>query len=235
MNNVKLLSLQQEREEKLKKYGIDQEKIEEFKSKIKKVSTEEKEKLGKELFELISKKGYNDKTEFEKVIELIYKGADIEYKDEKKGNFALLVCSRKNYVKTFIVLLKAGANINQVNNFLTTATMGSARHGNKEILEMLILMKADINARCLDGDNAIMSAKMHNQVECFNMLVKASAFLNNRNLANQTLSDLKGNAELDVSLLTSCMLSKKTTFEDTQDLLSEARIKMQSINNTGIH
>ena len=175
MNNASLAMLENHRMELLKKYELDLENIKKFKEKIQQVSEEESTELGKELFELISTKGFND--DYEQALELIYKGANIEYKNEKKGDFSLLICARKNYLKTFLALVKAGANINQVNNYLTTPTMASARHGNKEMLEVLILMGADINARCLDGDNAIMSAKRHDQVECFDMLLRKSAYL----------------------------------------------------------
>ena len=148
MNNVDILLLEQQRNEKLKSYELDQESINNFKSKIKIVSEEEKETLGKKLFDIINSKTFEEETDYEKVIELVYNGANIEYKDESKGDFALLRCARKNYLKTFLVLLRAGANIDQKNNYLTTATMASARHGNKEMLEILILMNADITKQC---------------------------------------------------------------------------------------
>ena len=230
MNNNSLIDLEKERLELIKKYGLDEKSINEFKSKIKKVSEEEATKLGSELFETVSRRWFNDN--YEKVIELIYNGADIEYKDEQKGDFALIKCARKNHKKTFAALLKAGANVNQVNNYLTTATMASARHGCRDILEMLILMGADINARCLDGDNAIMSAKRHSQVECFNMLVSASAHLNNRNILNETLIDLSSTANFDLSKLSSSILPSNNngvTFDDTQNLLDEATQKLAKL------
>ena len=92
----------------LNKYGLDDKSIKEFRSKIKRVSDSEKESLGSELLNIISKKGFND--DFNRVLELIYNGADIEYKNSKKGDYALLICARKNYIKTFITLIKAGAN-----------------------------------------------------------------------------------------------------------------------------
>ena len=138
MNNTSLVMLENNRVEFLKKYELDPESIKKFKETIQQVSEEESTELGKELFELISKKGFND--DYEKALELIYKGANIEYKNEKKGDFTLLICARKNYLKTFLALVKAGADINQVNNYLTTTAMASARHGNKEILEILIIM-----------------------------------------------------------------------------------------------
>lgn len=229
MNNTSLAMLENHRIEFLKKYELDPESIKKFKEKIQKVSEEESIELGKKLFELISKKEFND--DYEKALELIYKGANVEYKSQKKGNFSLLICARKNYLKTFLALVKAGANINQVNKYLTPSVMSSARHGNKEILEILIIMGADINLRCLDGDNAIMSAKRHDRVECFDLLVKASSYLTNRNLANQTLMDIPSKETFDLSnfSITISPISSDITisFDATQSLLQEATKKLE--------
>ena len=230
MNNASVVSLENEREELLKKFGLDPESVEEFRCKIKKVSQEEADRFGKEMLEMISKRGFNDN--FDKVVEFIYKGANIEFKNEKKSDFALIVCARKNYLKTFIALLKAGADVNQINDYFTTATMASARHGNKEMLKLLIALGADVNARCLDGDTAIMSAKRHDQVECFDILVKASANLNNRNVLNQSLMDIPSTASFDLTMMPTDILplpSNKSSFEDSQSLLEEAIKKMEMI------
>lgn len=231
MNDINILLLEQTKNKKLEQYGLDVKSIETFRKKIKKVTEEEAETLGKELFDTIFKSGFNDNED--KIIELIYKGANIEYKNDTKGNFALLICARKNYIKTFITLLKAGANVNQTNNYLTTSVMGSARHGNKEILELLILMGADVNARCLDGDSAIMMAKCHDNVECFDMLVNAGVYLNNRNMHNQTIADISSVADFKLSEITKDVLNKfnEVTSKDVENLLDEAISKMTSIIN----
>lgn len=237
MNNIDLSLLEQNNQEILKKYGLDSESIDETKNKIKKVSEEEKQELGKQLYELITKKGYNDETEYEQALELIYNGADVEYCINKKGNFPLLVCAIHNYFKTFVVLLKAGANVNQTNNYLTTAAFSSARHGHKEMLEILILMKADVNAKCLDGDTAIMSAKRHNMTECFDMLVKANAYLNHKNLTDESVLDIPSKVEFDLSMFPEYLKEDakekeiQTTEKDVQNLLNEALNKMNSINS----
>lgn len=231
MNNTSLVFLENQKKKFLQTHELDSESVKKFQEKIKQVSEEESNILGKELFSLVSKKGYND--DYEKALKLIYDGANIEYKDEKKGDFVLLICVRKNYFKTFISLLKAGANINQVNNYLTSTTMASARHGNKEMLEILIIMGADINARCLDGDNAIMSAKRHNRVECFDLLVNASAILTNKNLANKTMMDIPSTASFDFSNFPITIQPeasfKETSFDDTQNLIEEALKRMKEI------
>ena len=86
MNNADILKIEFERKQLLEKYGLDEECIKTFRNKISNISEEESQQLGQELFELISKKGYSEEDDLDKVIELIYKGANIEYKNEKKGD-----------------------------------------------------------------------------------------------------------------------------------------------------
>lgn len=228
MNNSSLFELEQERLEQLKKYQIDEASILEFRSKIQVVSGEESNKLGKELFDLVMKKNFNDN--YDKVLDLVRRGANIEFVGGSKGNTALMLCARKNYLKTFLVLVRAGVNINHKNNYLSTATMTSARHGNKEILSILILMRADINARCLDGDSAIMSAKRHDQKECFMMLYNANAILNNRNLANQSLIEIPSNDGVDLSIVRDRVVADafkgRVGASEPLKLVSEAEAKL---------
>ena len=235
MNSVDILLLEQQRVNKLKEYGLDSDSINEFKSKIKIVSEEEKDSLGEKLFKLISSKSFKDETDYEKVIKLIYKGANIEYKNDTKGDYALLICARKNYLKAFIALIKAGANINQKNNYLTTATMASARHGNKEMLEILILMKADINAKCKDGDNALISAKNHYEVDCFYMLVNAGAHLPVISQSGDSIYSFTSDKKIESPLLETIRKNefiKPISFNDSNSLLEEAQNKLEEIKGT---
>ena len=223
MNNTSLATLENEREEFLKKYQLDSDSIKAFKEKIKIVPKEQADELGQQLFDLIAKKGFND--DFEKALDLIYNGANLEYKKEPKGDFALIVCARKNYLKTCIVLLRAGANVNQVNNYFTPPVMSSARHGNIEMLEILIMMGANVNQRCLDGDTALFSAKRHNEVACFNMLVDASAHLTNTNILNQTIMDIPSTEAYDLSNFPTSLTGAKVhniTVSDTKSAIEEA-------------
>lgn len=226
MNDISLLELEKERLKDLKQFLVLELDIA---IHVDEVSKEKSDELGKQLFEMISKRGYDDN--FEKALELINKGANIEYKNEKKGDFALLVCARKGYFKTFVTLIKAGANINQVNNYLTTATMACARHGREKMLKILIAMGADINAKCLDGDTALMSAKRHNQTECFQMLVDAGAYLDITNLANQTFLDLPGNVLFGSSILEENASKQVTKLEEQNpiELLEEAEQKLKML------
>lgn len=235
MNNASLILLENAKLKKLEEYKLEERSISEFKDKIKEVDDETKKNLGKELFELISSKKKSSEVTDDftnKVIELITNGADIEYQDDKKGDFSLLLCARKGFLEIAYLLLRAGANVDQVNNYLTTSTMAAARHGHKELLELLVLLGADVNAKCFDGDNALMSAKRHGQQECFDILIHAQSHLTHRNIANQSIFDIPGDlsfnlSEMPISIIPSS--NNVVSFEDTQNLLDEAVKKMERI------
>lgn len=232
MNDVDLVLVESKRIERLKTYGLDDESIKKFRSKIKIVSDEEKERLGKELFEMLMSKGYDEEKDLDKVIQLIFDGADVEYKDEKKGDFSLLRCARKNYTKTFIALLKAGADINQKNKFLTTATMASARHDCRIILWLLIMLKADINAKSIDGDTALISARKHKNYDCFKMLIEANANLNVICQDGRSIYTYKSDSQFnyhELGITDEDKSMQLVTSEDTVDLLKEATEKMLKI------
>jgi hypothetical protein len=237
MNNASLVLLENTKLKKLEDYKLDEKSISEFKSKIKQVDDETKNNLGKELFELISSKKKSSEIDEEftnKVIELIINGANLEYKDEKKGDFSLLLCARKGFLEIAYLLLRSGANANQSNNYLTTSIMAAARHGHKELLELLILLGANVNAKCLDGDNALMSAKRHNQQECFDILVHAQSSLTHRNIANQTILDLSGNVSFNPNYITSSNVTEvipPTSEEDVFSLVEEAEQKLLRLKN----
>lgn len=235
MNNSSLIELENNKLKKLEEYQLDEKGILKFQSKIKKVDEEESNRLGKELLELLSKKQPSSLSLDElldKAIELIKNGANIEYKEESKGNFPLLICARKGYIEIAYVLLRAGANVNQSNSYGTTALMATARHGHSELLQLLILLKADVNAKSRGGDDALMSAKRHNQQECADILIKEQAYLTHRNLENETILSVPGNISIDLSYIESSTLSEITTSKtegDVLDLISEAEEKLNKI------
>lgn len=235
MNNSSLMELENNKLKKLEEYQLDEKSILKFQSKIEKVDEEESNRLGKELLELLSKKKPSSLSLDElldKAIELIKNGANIEYKEESKGNFPLLICARKGYIEIAYVLLRAGANVNQLNSYGTTALMATARHGHSELLQLLILLKADVNAKSRGGDNALMSAKRHNQQECADILIKEQAYLTHRNLENETILTVPGNISIDLSYIESSTLPEITTSkteEDVFDLISEAEAKLNKI------
>lgn len=215
-------------------HGLDQKTINKYRSKIKKCSQEQSSELGAKLYDLIKSNKYS----LEVMNKLILDGADVNYKNPTNGDFPLLLCSRgnenPNSIEGFCMLIRAGADINQTNNYLTTCCMGCARHDNKMMLLLLIHLKANINARCLDGDTAIMSAIRHGNKTCFDFLVSAQAYLNIYNLENQTLNDISNirGFKFDEKLLVSNKEEEilKPTYEDTQELIEEAKKKIMKLN-----
>lgn len=225
MNNASLFELESKKKKMLEKFGLDTKSINDFLCTVKSVDESEADRLGSELVVLISKKGFN----IDNAIDLIKKGANVDFKNEKKGDFPLLICARKGYFEVFKALIKRGANVNLTNNYFTTALMAAARHGQKDMVNILLLFGADINARCLDGDNALFSAKRHGQKECFDILLKANANLTTKNLANETFMDVQGDVSFDSKFLESKEVESlpSITKDDTDALIEEAKEKVK--------
>lgn len=236
MNNTSLIELEKEKTKRLIDLKLDEDSINDFKSKIKKVDNVTKENLGKELWELVSKKkkSFKDTAAYEeyvntledKVLELIINGADIEYSDEEKGDSPLIICIRRGFLNAAYVLLRAGCDVNHQNKYMTSPTMVAARHGYHELLEILIAMKADINLQCVDGDNALISAKLHGEQVCFDILVAAQAHLNSRNLVNKTFIELDGDINYNKDMfenIESVLPKKRESNIDPFSMLEEAK------------
>lgn len=238
----KLSNLNQATEERNKLLidnSLTEEKIQEARSEITQVSPEESEKLGKELFELLRKKKFNEESDLEKVVDLIKRGANVNYKDNEKetskGNYPLYFCCRRGNINTFLSLIRAGADINITNNYGTTPCMVSARHNQAQLLRILIALDVDINAKCVDGDNAIISAKRNNSVECFELLKNAQAYLNVQNFKGESIFNLEHKAK-DITISTEGLILEPKYLEqatnqvdefDVQSLICEASEKLE--------
>lgn len=240
MDNVNQTEYEAHRLKVLEEKWYTDEMLTAFRRNInKKVKPVEALVLGKKLLELISTKGYSDLDKDGKVAEvtkLIFAGANLEAEAEKTGDTCLIVCAKKNYYITFNLLVRAGAFINAQNNFMSTAAMWSARKGHKEILEDLILLNADINMRCQDGDTALHSAVRHNQIESVRLLIQSGVILNAQNNLGQDVLNIawsKGHNE--VAKIISTYLSKqptqfvKCTEEEVREELRQARERLKAL------
>ena len=219
--------LEKERIKKLKEYQLTDEDIESSKKYINynEVDDNQKEELGLEILNSI----IANKIPFD-IEKIILKGANLNYLNNDKKLFPLLICARKNQIETAKLLIGYGADVNMINEYGTTALMAAARHGNKEIVEMLLLRGADVNMACKDGDTALFSAKMHDKQECFNLLVNAGAYLNHRNLKGETIFDIKGNIDLsNIKLLDKNVDFNKVTMEDAFNLINEAEEELKKL------
>lgn len=240
MNNPNVIKENElARQKELEKLGLTPEQIEKNKALIAKVDEAKAKELGEELVKLIGKKAYNEEDDatYQKVLTLIKDGADLNFETEK-GNFPLLQCARKNYQKTFITLLKFGANIFKVNKNETNVVMSSARHGNFTILNISILMGVPVNNICALADTALIMAKKHGMQTCFEILVKHNAILNIKNDLNLTSYDIKnidGGANIDDSkyyIKVPTNVSAQVLHEDAMDLIYQASSELCAIRET---
>ncbi len=78
-----------------------------------------------------------------------------------------------------------------------------------------------------------MKEYKHNEVECFDLLVKAEAYLTNRNLINQTMFDITSTADFNLEelLCRPNTIESNTSFEDTQKLLQKADKELRKYKN----
>ncbi len=176
---------------KLEELGLTKENIETKKSKIKVVSLEEANSLGKELYDMVKRTREDSNILRDKVEKLILAGANLEYKEPNKGRFSLMECCRREKYLLAILLLKYGALVDQDNNYKTSSLMRAARYGHVKLVDLFILMGADVNKKYADGETALFSAKRHARKECFDLLINNGAKL-------YVVSD-EGNSVFDIA------------------------------------
>ena len=227
MKKVRLNDLEDNKTNKLKQYKLDKESIEEFRSKIKQVSDEESKKQFLDFFNLISAQDYHDN--YESAIKYIYNGANLNclFIDTLPN-----LCIYFNHIQTFILLLRAGININLVDNKGLTPLMKCAEVGNKEILELLILMGADINIKNESGDTALSIAIKKKNKECAGILINAQAHLNCRNISNNNIIDANKSGVYIPYLLDKSLYTSEE--EKGDDLIKEAEDKLNDVINSKI-
>lgn len=235
MNSIETVEiLEKTRQEKMLKWGIDQESIENNCASIKTVSEEKSNELGKKMAEIIMKKGYNEESEdYDEVLKCIKEGANVDYKNkEKKGFPSLVYCARYGYAKTFITLIKYGANVNVCNDFGTTALMSACVHNYFEMVEMLILRGAYVNARCKDGDTPLICAKKYHSKESFDLLIRANAMIGQKNICNKMCVDYPSDKIDDKIYISKENLDPihVAAHEDAMSLVEDALLSLKRIN-----
>ena len=177
MKKVRLNDLEDSKNNILKQYKLDKDSIDVFRSKIRKVSEKTSESLSIDLFHFLICTDFHD--DYETIIKLfIYDGANVNFCDASLLN----LCCTKQYNKTIIALIRAGINIHCKDNSNYTPLMKCAEVGNKEILELLILMGVDVNLKNDDGETALSLALKNNHKECADILINAQSHLNSNDL-----------------------------------------------------
>ena len=181
--NLELLDKQSsvldEKQEYLKQYGLDEESIKEFRSKIKKVSQEEADRLGEELNQMMYDCWYSDEDIvsfdeeiYEDMLSLILNGADVNYVD---GSDSTTLSYASCSLEYSILLIKAGAecDIVQRDGYGYTLAMIVALNNFSELLKILILLGTNINKKNCYGYDALHYAVFYNQKECIKLLEDA--------------------------------------------------------------
>ena len=223
-NNIEsVLSLEEKKKQRLKEYGISKE-VFENKTTKKKKNTKKDNVLSKELFDTLNSK--TSSPDVKKIEALIKDGADVNYKEEEKGNYPLLICARKGYDEIAALLINNGADVNLANDFGTTALMAAARHDNYELCEVLLILGADINAQCIDGDTALFSAKMHCNDNVVALLLQNQAQIYHRNQSGNLVTEVKGGNHMIEALIPDFdkqpKVEQSSTYEDAMKLIEEA-------------
>ena len=224
MKKVRLNDLEENKNNLLKQYKLDKDSIKEFRSKIKQVSDEESKKLFFDLYDLITSKEFYD--DYLKVTELIYNGAIVNYYSKNYDLFD--ICIRNNYIKTIIVLLRTGLDIGAFNFNQMSPIMLCTKVGNKEILELLILMGADVNLKNEYGDTALSIALKNNHKECVDILVNSQSHLNLRNISNDSIIDTNKSSNLIPTLLDKSVYPTEE-IESCESLIVDAETKLNNL------
>lgn len=235
MNPIEnIATLENDKLEKIKKWGLTPEDIAHNKASVQKVSSKKSLELGNKMLDIIRKKNYNEETsDYDEVLKLIKAGAFINFKsNDNKGFTGLILCARNGYMNTFITLLKYGADVNLPDFFGITPLMSACVHNYCEMVEILIILGADVNARCKDGDTPLICAKKHDSKEAYDLLIKANAQIGQKNICNKTSIDYPSNIIEDKQYMSKENLNPihLPIYEDACNLIEEAQEALKNID-----
>jgi len=128
------------------------------------------EELGQELI----KECGQEKINFEKVKELINKGADIEAKNND-GKTSLMIASNNGHSEVVKLLLEKGADIEAKNENGRTSLMMASHKGHSEIVKLLLENGANIEAKNVNGETSLMYASSNGNSEVVKLLLEKGA------------------------------------------------------------
>ena len=127
------------------------------------------------------------------IADLLRAGADIEGRDPQ-GYTALILASYNGQESTTALLLSLGAEVDAGDATRgNTALMGISFKGYPDIARRLVAAGANVNARNLAGQTALMTAVLFNQMEIIDLLVEAGA--------DPSISDAQGNTVVKLAMM----------------------------------
>ena len=118
-------------------------------------------------------------------------------KSDSEGNTALHKAARHGDHETVAACIRAGAEVNIVNNVLQSPLFRASKFGNAECVQLLIQAGAKVNLNDRDGCTPIMKTAERGKEECLKLLIAAGANVNSLNSNNQTAlfrATIKGSA-----------------------------------------
>ena len=132
---------------------------------IKKVSEEERYRLGLELFDVINK----DAIDLKKVQELLVNGADTEIRD-KDGNTGLMLMIKRGNNEVSKMYLLSNCDINAKNKLKETPLILATRNNNNDIAFELIKRNCIVNAMTVLDESALNIAKDNGNIDLVSRL-----------------------------------------------------------------
>ena len=132
---------------------------------IKKVSDEEKHRLGLELFDVINK----DEIDLKKVQKLLINGADTEIRDSN-GNTGLMLMIKKGSNEASMMYLLSGSDVNAKNKLKETPLILASRSNNNDIAFELIDRNCIVNAMSVLDESALSIAYDNGNIELVSRL-----------------------------------------------------------------
>ncbi len=123
--------------------------------------------------------------EKDKVLDLLEKGADINYKNNN-GFTALMNASIKGHTDVVRLLLEKGANVNHKNNNNDTALTRASSEGNIDIVRSLLENGAKVNEKDKSSCTALMKASTRGHIEIAKLLLEKGATVNDISVYGET-------------------------------------------------
>lgn len=222
-------------------FAEDKENFSDFQARIKKVSKEKGEELANEIWGLlspiklskndVSASRRNDDVDGElapKIKELVLQGADVSILF-KNDNF-LVRSAKAGLIECFKIFIRAGMDIDIQNGYGTTATMAACMYNFPEILKLCVLLNANLDMQCSDGDCAFHCASRHNREECIDILNEAGANPTIKNNDGKTPLDVAENKSKMQAVVQSRLIKEfGCTQEDIEEAFMRAREEFNAI------
>jgi len=129
------------------------------------------------------------------------------------------------------ILLKMGANVDSVSNFLRTPLHLACNKGYTDIVEILLQSKANVNAQDKDGDTPIHILAKAGWVECIAICLKCNPDFNIKNIYGETPKEVA--ASLEVRELLVPLKQYSNQYKETKK--GEATYNRTVVKNVIVH